>query len=579
MEARFDPFGARASAFGESGGCRPEALARLERLSGLGAWCHDPKGGQVRASAQVYEVLGLSPDIDLDLETVLARFVSPKARQLLLDRLAALSAGGAQAAKARPPSLPLSFDATIATPAGQLRRVRLRAEVDGGASGTGCVIGTLRDVTHENRDRQRLWQAANIDDLTGLANQRWFQRRLQLALNEGTALALVLLDLDGFAQMSDQLGAVQSDAVLREIAERLSGLVGDEGMVARIAGEEFVLMRAGPDTDDLAQALADGAFAALEEPFSIAASAGFALHAAAGMATSPTDAKDSEGLMRCLRQALAEVKQMGPLTHAAFLRGPTRARFEARREAIAFVLAAAKEGRVRAYYQPKVSFATGQVVAHEALARIIGRDGKVSGPEQWGAALDDVDCARHVDAAVLQAVLDDLKRDAGRLHRVGVNFSEHSLRCPVFADRLLQEIAARGLVPDLIEVEVIETVLVGERMQPLSQGFARLRAAGIRIALDDFGTGFASLSHLRDLPIDRIKLDKSFVLGLGADARNAPILRAIIELAHALGLETVAEGVETEEAVAFLRALNCGEGQGYHFGMAQPFEALPSLNV
>jgi EAL domain-containing protein (putative c-di-GMP-specific phosphodiesterase class I) len=292
------------------------------------------------------------------------------------------------------------------------------------------------------------------------------------------------------------------------------------------------------------------------------------------MATAPTDATDAEGLLRCARQALSELKTEPPGS-AAFLRGPMRARFESRRAAIALVQQAAREGRILAHYQPKVRLETRQLAGYEALARIRAADGTVTGPEVWGAALDDVDCARLVDVEVLDAVLSDLVTDAARLIRVGVNFSEYSLRSVDFADRLLARIASRGLAPALLELEVVETVLVGQRMGPLAQGFARLRAAGMRIALDDFGTGFASLSHLRDLPIDRIKLDKSFVLGLGADHRNAPILRAIIDLACLLGLETVAEGIETDEAMVFLRGLGCREGQGFRFGPARPLAELP----
>lgn len=556
--------------------CDQAGLAQLERLSGLGAWAYDPRAGAVLVSARVRDTLGLPDTTEATLEAVLARLVSPKARNLLRARLhnlrmAPVPGQGDETDLAAP----LRFDTTIATPSGKLRRVRLRAELQ--PAPCARVVGTLEDVTHENRDRQRLWRAANIDELTGLMNARAFQNRLHQAVRSGETLALVLLDLDGLAQVGDRLGAAQADAVLREIAAGLSGLVGEDGLVARLAGDEFMLMREDPDPDTAAQSMATRAFAALAEPFRIAASAGFALDAAAGLATRPGDAPDAEGLMRALRDALSEAKRHGP-ARAAFLRGETRARFEARRDAIAFVQEAVQAGRLRAYYQPKVCFASGKIVAYEALARIMAQDGTISGPEQWGPALDDVDCARRIDAGILAAVLQDLSTDAARLGRVGVNFSEFSLRDPSFADCLLAEIARHRLSPDLIELEVIETVLVGERMGPLSQGFRTLRAAGMRIALDDFGTGFASLSHLRDLPIDRIKLDKSFVLGLDQDPRNAPILRAIIALAHALDLETVAEGVETEAAVAFLRALDCGEGQGFHFGPARPFSALPALD-
>lgn len=535
-------------------------LAQIERMAGVGAWALDPQTGEIEASDRVFEMLGLDPSAGLTLEDMLARFVSAKMRTAIradLERVARTQE-------------PLEYEPVLGTPLGELRRVQLHAEGEWQGGELVRIVGVLNDVTRMHEDQQRLWQAANIDELTGLANRRLFQRRLQAAL-EGGGCALVLLDLDDFNAVNDLLGADAADALLRDVAVRLSGLVGPEGIAARLGGDEFALLLSDPDPDAAAERLAAQARAALHEPFDVAATR---LTACIGLATFPADAPDAEGLLRRARQALSEVKseQFGA---AAFLRGPLLARFEARRAAIAFVQDAARDGRILAWYQPKVRLDSRKIAGYEALARIRSPDGTVCGPEVWGAALDDVDCARLVDGNVLDAVLGDLGRDPARLVRVGVNFSEASLRGMDFAEQILALIAARGLSPALLELEVVETVLLGQRTEVLAQGFARLRAQGMRIALDDFGTGFASLSHLRDLPIDRIKLDKSFVLGLTADHRNAPILRAILDLAAVLGLETVAEGVETEKAAIYLRGLGCLEGQGFRFGPAQPFEALP----
>ena len=535
--------------------------AQLERMGGVGAWACVPETGEIEASDKVHDLLGLAPGTALSIEMVLARLVSPKARVVLRQRIERVART----------HVPTEFETSLRTPDGRLRRIRLVAEADARQGRFTRILGVMHDITRQYEDQQKLWQAAHIDDLTGLANRRWFLRRLQAAVEAGQPLALALVDLNSFTAINDQLGAQAADALLQEIAGRFARLVRPSGLAARLAGDEFALLVAQTEPDQAAQRLADQARVALE---ALGRAAGVRLTASVGMASLPDDATDAEGLLRCARQALAEVKQIGLPGAAAFLRGPTRDRFEARRRAVACVQAAAREGRIGVHYQPKIRLDNGSLAGHEALARIVTTDGRICGPEDWGMALDDEECARLVDATVFEAVLNDLARDDGRLARVGVNFSEASLRGADFADRVLRAVAQRGLAPDLLELEVVETVLVGRRVSALSFGFARLRAAGMRITLDDFGTGFASLSHLRDLPIDRIKLDKSFVLGLDEDRRNAPILRAVVELAHALGLETVAEGVETAEAVAFLRALACGEGQGFHFGPPQPFEAL-----
>ncbi|WP_444464493.1 putative bifunctional diguanylate cyclase/phosphodiesterase [Rhodobacter capsulatus] len=554
------------------GPLRARWLAQIERMAGVGAFALDPETGAIEASDGVFQLLGLEPAAGLTLERLLERFVSAKLRRALRADLARL-------ARAR---APLDLEAVLATPDGALRRVRLQAEGEtapGEAMGEEAgdeagrltrIVGVLSDITRLHEDQERLWQAANIDELTGLANRRLFHKQLQAAL-AGGPFALVLLDIDDFNAVNDSLGAEAADALLRDVAARLAGLVGPAGVAARLGGDEFALLVPAAAADVIAERLASQARAALAQPFDSVATR---LTASIGLAACPADARDAEGLLRCARQALSEVKAAHPGT-AAFLRGPLRDRFDARRAAIAFVQDAAREGRILAWYQPKVRLDSRRIAGYEALARIRAPDGRICGPEVWGAALDDVDCARLIDGNVLDAVLADLRRAAPRLIRVGVNFSEASLRGMDFAEQILALIAARGLSPGLIELEVVETVLVGQRTGTLAQGFARLRAAGMRIALDDFGTGFASLSHLRDLPIDRIKLDKSFVLGLTADHRNAPILRAVLDLAAVLGLETVAEGVETEKAAIYLRGLGCLEGQGYRFGAASPLEALP----
>ena len=535
--------------------------SQLERIGGMGGWSYVPETGAFEASEQARDLLGLTPGAVLCLETVLARLLSPRACLVLHQRILRVAHS----------QTPADFEISLGSLAGGFRRLRIRAEPDGHPDGCRRVLGMMHDVTPHYKDRQRLWRAEHLDALTGLANRRWFQRLLQGATGAGQPLALVLVDIKDFSDINDRLGVQAGDVLLHEIAGRLARLVAPNGLAARLSGDEFALLLPHAEPDQAAQGLADLVRAALSIP---AGKAEVRLSACVGMACLPGDATDAEGLLRCARQALAEVKQIGPPGAAAFLRGAARDHFEARHRAVACVQAAAREGRIGAHYQPKIRLDDGGLAGHEALARIVAPDGRVCGPDEWGAALADDECARLIDAKVFEAVLHDLGRDDGRLVRVGVNFSEPSLRDADFAGKVLAAVAQRGLAPDLLELEVVETVLVGRRIGALSFGFARLRAAGMRITLDDFGTGFASLSHLRDLPIDRIKLDKSFVLGLHDDRRNAPILRAVVELAHALGLETVAEGVETAEAETFLRQLNCREAQGFRFGLPQPLAAL-----
>ncbi|MFD2173960.1 putative bifunctional diguanylate cyclase/phosphodiesterase [Rhodobacter lacus] len=557
----------------EDGQARLEALARMrahwlgqiERMAEVGAWSWDPVRRVFDASKQVLRLLDLPPQAALGLPDVLDRLASgpQKAR---LGRLFA-----------EPEALcaPLDFEAAILTPEGHSRQIRIYCEALWEKGRVARVQGVLADVSRAHHDRQRLWQLAHLDEVTGLANRQWFRSRLAEACAEDRDLALLLVDLPDFGVLVDDYGEERADAMLREVGERLAARMPAEGLAARLSGEEFALLvpmeaaKARSDTPDgLAQRLAAEVLAALRVPLAQSGAA-VQLRASIGMSTRPVDAREAEALWGRAKVALSEVKRAGR-GGAAFLRGATLAAAEARRAALATVREADREGRIEAWYQPKIRLSDGRVTSYEALARIRGANGGVSGPGDWWDAFDDPDCAALIDAAVLRRVLADLSGAGAHLGKVAVNVSDHSLRRADFVPDLLTRITSAGLAPAQIELEIVETALVGQRTEDLIAAFARLRAAGVTIALDDFGTGFASLTHLRDLPVDRIKIDKSFVLGVAAQGRNGPILRAIMDLARGLSLATVAEGVETEEAAGLLLDLGCDEAQGFRFGRPQP---------
>ncbi|ADE84868.1 putative bifunctional diguanylate cyclase/phosphodiesterase [Rhodobacter capsulatus] len=548
---------------------RAHWLTQIERMAEVGAWCWDPAQDRLQGSDRMFDILGLRPGPADGLDALLDRLVSEPLRRQL--RASLTAPGGLHP--------PLDLEAAIRTPAGALRQIRLSCEALWAKGRVERVQGVICDITRAQEDRQRLWRMAHVDDLTGLANRHHFRSRLRDACAAADPLALVVIDIADFGAVNHRFGADRADAMLREIGGRLASLLPGDGFAARLVGDEFALLLPAADPDAAARGLAAAAAAALEAPL-----AGFGgtvrLRAAMGLAAFPEDGRAPEALFARAKEALSEIKRAGG--GADFLRGAMLARVGARRRAIGCVRDAVQEDRIRVWYQPKLRLADGAPDGHEALVRIFDRAGQISGPGDWAEALDDPECAALLDAAVLRRVLADLRRpEPGMgpgLGRVAVNVSEHSLRRGDFATHLLRALARAGVAAAQIELEIVETVLVDQRTPELVAGFERLRAAGIRITLDDFGTGFASLSHLRDLPIDGLKIEKSFVLGLQADARNAPILRAIVMLAQALGLHTVAEGVESAEVADLLRDLGCQTAQGYHFGRPQPLpELAPEL--
>ncbi len=546
---------------------RAHWLAQIERMAEVGAWSWDPAQDRLQGSDRMFDILGLRPGPADGLDTLLDRLTSEPLR------------GQLRACLAAPEALrqPLDLEAGIRTPDGALRQIRLFCEPLWARGRVERVQGVVCDITRAHDDRQRLWRMAHVDDLTGLANRHHFRSHLRAACAAAAPLALVLIDIADFGAVNHRFGADRADAMLQEIGGRLAALLPEEGFAARLVGDEFALLLPAADPDAAARGLAAAASAALDAPLAGVGGA-VRLRAAMGLAAFPEDGPAPEALFARAKEALSEVKRAGG--GADFLRGAMLARVGARHRAIGCVRDAVQEDRIRVWYQPKLRLADGAPDGHEALVRIFDRAGQISGPGDWAEALDDPECAALLDAAVLRRVLADLRRAGSGtglgLGRVAVNVSEHSLRRGDFATHLLRALARAGVAPTQLELEIVETVLVDQRTPELVAGFARLRAAGLRIMLDDFGTGFASLSHLRDLPIDGLKIEKSFVLGLQADARNAPILRAIVMLAQALGLRTVAEGVESAEAADLLRELGFETAQGYHFGRPQPLpEPLP----
>ncbi|PTV93490.1 diguanylate cyclase (GGDEF)-like protein [Rhodobacter aestuarii] len=546
-------------------GMRAHWLGQVERMAEVGAWSWDPVLRVFDVSDQVLRLLGLRPKAPLGLDDVLGRLTSAPLRARL----------GRLLTTPEVLCAPLDLEAEIVIADEQTRQIRIYCEALWEKGKVARVQGVLADISRAHRDRQRLWQLAHLDEVTGLANRQWFRSQLANVCDEERELALLLIDLPDFAGLIDDYGEDRTDAMLREVGERLAALLPAEGLAARVAGEEFALLAPlehavgnACGADALAQRLAADVQATLRAPLA-RSDAAVQLRASIGMAVRPVDAREPEELWGRAKAALSEVKRAGR-GGAAFLRGPTLCAVEARRATLAMVREAEREGRIEAWYQPKIRLSDGRVTGHEALARIRCPDGEISTPGDWWDAFDDPDCAALIDAAVLRRVLSDLAEASAHLGRVAVNFSDHSLHRSSFAPDLLAKIAAAGLTPEQIELEVVETALLGQNTENLIAGFALLRAAGVTIALDDFGTGFASLTHLRDLPVDRIKIDKSFVLGAEAKGRNGPILRAIMDLAQGLALATVAEGVESEQTTDLLRALGCNEVQGFHFCRPQP---------
>ncbi|ADZ71476.1 putative bifunctional diguanylate cyclase/phosphodiesterase [Polymorphum gilvum] len=536
-------------------------LRQIEQMARIGAWRVDLDSREVTWSEQVFALHDLPVGTPPSLDEALGCFPDHERNRILQTLPKALHETGR-----------IQFEGDFVSFAGRQRRMRFSAEIDDAVAGRRQLIGVMQDITDQHEAQRQLWQAAHVDPLSGLANRTWFQQALagafEAALGAQTGaprdLALLLLDLDGFKDINDSFGHQAGDAVIRETAARLRSEFGQDAFCARLGGDEFaVLMPAAGEGQDLL-ARAEAVLARLRAPILFQEEV---LHVAGsiGIARAPADADTPDALLRCADIALYTVKRSGRGAAGVFCPEYSSV-FDARRQAIDTVRAALRTDRVVAHYQPLICLHSGAYVGAEALVRLQTGDGGLLGPEQFWPAFADPECVRQLDEAVFERVLSDLAgwQAAGiETGVVSLNASRFWFQTKGFARRFVDALAARGIPAESLCVEVTESVLLNEDSRSVARALSILSEAGVSIALDDFGTGFASLTHLRDFPIDSIKIDRSFISGLGAKPENTVVVKAIVDLSRSLGMNTVAEGVETGAASEFLSAIGCSHAQGF----------------
>lgn len=403
--------------------------------------------------------------------------------------------------------------------------------------------------------------SAQTDFLTGLGNRKRFQHDITTLIASGHGFILYLADVDYLKQVNDRLGHAGGDALLHQVGEMLAQVAEAQGgFAARIGGDEFaLLLRDDMMTGTAFDTVQGAAWHFAEERGIVSLSI--------GSARFPEDADTPDLLYQNADLALYKAKGLGrgrQQSYHPLLRIDRRAQAALATDAEA----ALRRGEFRLFLQPIVDLATRRVEAHEGLLRWQHPVYGLMLPHQFETVLGSGTIAPRIQAWVLESALEHLRDAKGSIGRLGVNFTSLQLAEPGAARRVLDRLAHHGVAPGMLCVEVTETVMLDRGAEAVVQTLHELSAAGIKLALDDFGTGFASLIHLRRLPIDTIKIDRSFIAGLSEDDRGAAaIIHAIVSLGHDLGKSVVAEGVETEAQASALRALGCRRGQGYLYGM------------
>ena len=431
-------------------------------------------------------------------------------------------------------------------------------------------VWAFRDQTELVSAGQRIEALASTDALTGLFNRRQMGHALTDAIRQarraGSTLALLLLDLDRFKQINDSLGHEIGDRVLLDCADRLKTCLRQGDVVARISGDQFALLVHEADAPG-AEATARRVLDAVSHPCSVDGLQ-FTLTCSVGVALFPVDGNDADMLVRHAESAMKRAKQGGRACfrfHQAHQDADMRQRMRldhAMRQALA-------SQRFRLHYQPQIELKTGAVIGAEALIR--WRDpelGEVS-PGQFIPVAEETGFIIAIGDWVLeQAVRQAARwRDSGLVMPVSVNVSALQFQQADFNTRVASVLREHGLDGALLELELTESILVHDADEALAR-LSQLSQLGVRLAIDDFGTGYSSLAYLKRFPIDRLKIDRSFVMGVPTDESDRAIVRAIVQLAQALDMKVIAEGVETEPQRAFLLELGCDEFQGFLYAPA-----------
>jgi diguanylate cyclase (GGDEF)-like protein/PAS domain S-box-containing protein len=427
------------------------------------------------------------------------------------------------------------------------------------------VVVAVRDVSERRRLERQLRRSARRDPLTGLPNRASFEDRLRAVLAEpDPRVAVLLLDVDEFETVNDSLGHTGGDQVLVTCAERLRTAAGDAA-VARLGSDEFVVLLEGVAAAEHVERAARELAAAVALPMRIeGAEVPVSLTAGLALAQPGLGAED---LLRCADTALhiaqarghGELQAYSPAMHAV-----ARRRLELR----AALSRAVRSQALELAYQPIVDLAGGEATGVEALVRWT-LDGEAVPPSEFIPLAEASGLICELGAWVLERACADV---APLPLRVSVNVSAVQLRSAGFTAHVAGVLARTGLAPERLTLELTESVVV-EDVAAVSEVFTALRTLGVRIAVDDFGTGFSSLASLAELPVDALKLDRSFIAAIG---EREALVAGVISLADRLGLPIVAEGIETAEQLAALRRLGCGYGQGFHLGRPAPLAAVAS---
>ncbi|CAG0984654.1 partial putative signaling protein, partial [Rhodocyclaceae bacterium] len=441
-------------------------------------------------------------------------------------------------------------------------------------------VAIFSDITERKRAEEHIHHLAHHDPLTSLPNRMTLEARLHQSIAEarrgGRSVAVMFLDLDRFKTINDTLGHHVGDLLLIEVARRLKDAVRASDTVARLGGDEFVVVLPGLETPDVATTLAGAILERLSETYLIE---GHELHStpSIGIALYPQDGEDVTTVMKHADTAMYHAKSKGRNNFQFFSHSMNAAAME-RLEIERQLRDALQQGQFLLHYQPRLDM-DGRITGVEALIRWNRPQRGLQSPGVFIPIAEETDLINRIGDWVLATVCRQIRAwlDAGlRPPHVAVNLSARQLRQPSLLGHVSHVLAATGVPAELLEIEITESMAM-ENPHKAALLLQEFKAMGIALAIDDFGTGYSSLSYLKRLPLDYLKIDRSFVADITVDPNDLAIAKGTIALAHSLGLKVIAEGVETDGQLELLRAHGCDEVQGYLFARPLPVAELETF--
>jgi diguanylate cyclase (GGDEF)-like protein len=548
-----------------------QQLFHAQRIARIGHYELELESGDMTWGSELRRILEADAALPESLDSFLS-FAPAEEREVVMQGLRQVARSGES----------WTLEHRIGSEPGAECIIWHHAELKGTPTDSAAHIrGTIQDITERRRSEERIRYLAYYDSLTGVPNRNYLREQLPAIVDRARAqsdsVALLCVDLDRFKRINDSLGCAIGDEVLGAVVQRLRdcvrstdlvGRVADDEVISRLAGDEFIVVLCGVGAPENVHVAARRLITAFDMPFLIGDQQ-VSVSASIGIALAPDDASDSEGLLASAELAMENAKKSGGRMHCFFdssMNETAQRRYDLEQD----VRQALEGGEYRLAYQPLIDLEQRQIVAVESLLRW---DHPTRGPispasfiplaEELGLIVDVFEWTFR--ESCLQAAAWDASGLAPI--RMSVNISAVVFRRIPLVERIVEILAETGLSAERLEIEITESAVLGDEDRA-AVVLERLRGMGVRVALDDFGTGCSSLTHLVQLPIDCVKIDRTFVMGIGPDQPASSVVAGVIAMAHHLGFQVVAEGVETEPQASFLRALGCDLYQGFRFARA-----------